>query len=310
VWCTADARAPRPAPFNLNLLPIAYAKDMEQSYFKAEYDRETTAQWMDNLNVLYVAYTRAKYNLIVLSKEPPAKPVTLSIESLLTQVLGAEPYERGAMVPSAEMRAGASSAPTSEVQNANPFRDVVAETVATVFAPQPTAVRFKQTTGAARFVKGEDDTLRTQDEYIREGNLIHRIFEQIVVSADIPQSVHRLVEAGIIEPDNEARLREKVSGYITTAGREEWFSDRYRVLNECTIMQTQDGEPDRKRCDRVMIDDHTHTAIVVDYKTGAERDEHIQQVREYMHLLAGMGYPQPQGYVWYLNCHKVLPVNY
>jgi len=61
VWCP-----PSQEPFNqLDLLPIDYNKDMAVSIFKKEHNEETLQLWVDALNLLYVAFTRAKHNLYV-----------------------------------------------------------------------------------------------------------------------------------------------------------------------------------------------------------------------------------------------------
>ena len=308
IWCTAQKNPPRPAPFNLSLLPIAYVQSMEHSYFKVEYDRETEAQWMDNLNVLYVAFTRARNNLIILSKQPNEKSASFTIERLLRDTLQMDFYEEGTLIPSTtEAKREDSETETATQAGKNPFREVEVENVATVFDPQKTTVRFKQTTGAQRFVQSEEEAF--DSSYIKEGNLIHRIFEQIVVRDDITQAVTRLVEAGIVESTDKERLIAKVGNYISAAGRDGWFSGQYKVLNECTILaHNANAEAEQRRCDRVMLNEETQTAIVVDYKTGVARDEHTQQMREYMDLLRGMGYRTVEGYLWYLNEHNVLSV--
>jgi len=61
VWCP-----PTQEPFSrLDLLPIDYNKDMAVSIFKKEHTEETLQLWVDALNMLYVAFTRAKHNLYV-----------------------------------------------------------------------------------------------------------------------------------------------------------------------------------------------------------------------------------------------------
>ena len=45
--------------------------------------------------------------------------------------------------------------------------------------------------------------------------------------------------------------------------------------------------------------------IVVDFKFGRPRDEYYAQVREYMSLLAGMGYRDIKGYLWFVYSNKI-----
>ena len=77
VWCSLDADNPDFAPFNeLDLAPINYSKDMAQSVYHDCYQTEHLQLWVDNLNLLYVAFTRACKNLIVLGKQKQANSVS------------------------------------------------------------------------------------------------------------------------------------------------------------------------------------------------------------------------------------------
>ena len=46
--------------------------------------------------------------------------------------------------------------------------------------------------------------------------------------------------------------------------------------------------------------------IVVDYKIGVPKEEHLSQVKEYMNLLSEMGYKNITGYLWYLFSNKMI----
>ena len=64
VWCE-----PKEAPFNeLDIVPINYSTTMSQSIYQDDYRHERLQLWVDNLNLLYVAFTRAEKNLIVFGK--------------------------------------------------------------------------------------------------------------------------------------------------------------------------------------------------------------------------------------------------
>jgi ATP-dependent exoDNAse (exonuclease V) beta subunit len=65
IWCS-----PQEAPFNeLQLLPINYGTNMNESIYHDDYLKEKLQLWVDNLNLLYVAFTRPKNNLIVWCKD-------------------------------------------------------------------------------------------------------------------------------------------------------------------------------------------------------------------------------------------------
>ena len=83
IWCT-----PQEAPYNeLPLVPIDFsAKLMKQSIYEADYNHEHLQNIVDNLNLLYVAFTRASHNLIVIGKRANSAYRSAIIESVLDKV--------------------------------------------------------------------------------------------------------------------------------------------------------------------------------------------------------------------------------
>ena len=82
-----------------------------------------------------------------------------------------------------------------------------------------------------------------------------------------------------------------------------WYSNHWRLFNECAIIYKDKGVLQTKRPDRVMMDkDHT---IVVDFKFGKPHNRYAKQVKEYMTLLAVMKYEHISGYIWYVDEGKI-----
>ena len=58
---------PEPAPFNeLGIVPVKYNKELADTIFADDYIKEKFSVYIDNINLLYVAFTRAKDDLFVL----------------------------------------------------------------------------------------------------------------------------------------------------------------------------------------------------------------------------------------------------
>jgi CRISPR/Cas system-associated exonuclease Cas4 (RecB family) len=45
--------------------------------------------------------------------------------------------------------------------------------------------------------------------------------------------------------------------------------------------------------------------VVVDFKFGRKRQKYHSQVKEYMDLIAQMGYRQVKGYLWYVYLNEL-----
>ena len=86
----------------------------------------------------------------------------------------------------------------------------------------------------------------------------------------------------------------------------DWFSDRWKVFNECSILKIEDGVATEHRPDRVMQDDKE--TVVVDFKFGKPKPEYHDQVKEYMELLGSMGHQNVKGYLWYVYPNKIVEV--
>ena len=64
LWCpTTD-----PEINQLPIVPVSFGKSLKDSSFKEEYQDEMLQQWIDNLNLLYVAFTRPRDNMFVIGE--------------------------------------------------------------------------------------------------------------------------------------------------------------------------------------------------------------------------------------------------
>ena len=63
-----------------------------------------------------------------------------------------------------------------------------------------------------------------------------------------------------------------------------------------------------RRPDRVMM--KNGEAVVVDFKFGNKKETYNEQVRQYMNLLAHMGYKHIRGYLWYVFANELEEVSW
>ena len=167
-------------------------------------------------------------------------------------------------------------------------------------------IKFKQSNRSAEFIDGEDDT---SGRYIRQGQVMHKLFSMIGTSKDIPVAIERLRMEGIIESDKHAEQTLKLVNWaLKHPQAKEWFTDQWTLYNECTILhRNEKGEMKTYRPDRVMMKDGE--VIVVDFKFGKPDTEYNRQVKNYMNLIQKMGYGQVSGYLWYVFNNKLEEIN-
>ena len=286
IWCT-----PPEAPFDeLQLLPITYGPTMNESIYQQDYKKEKLQLWVDNLNLLYVAFTRPKCNLVVWCKENNKNTVSeLLASAILNTSLQGEDgvYQWGEVCPS-EVK--------DEKQESSNKLNIQPESIAIQMECLNIPIEFKQSNRSADFIEGEEDM---SGKYIRQGQVMHSLFSMIQTPKDVPSAITRLRMEGIIESDaHERQILKLVNWALNHPKVKEWFSGEWSLYNECAILYRENGELQTRRPDRVMMKDGE--VIVVDFKFGKPYPEYNKQVHEYMNLLQKMGYTQVSGYLWYV----------
>ena len=69
MWCKSTLE-----PFsNIPLLPVKYSSSLENTIFSEEYSQEKVKAYVDNLNVAYVALTRAEREIAIFAQVPADK---------------------------------------------------------------------------------------------------------------------------------------------------------------------------------------------------------------------------------------------
>jgi len=294
---------PTEEPFNgMPLLPLGFTKKLNESVFESDFRKEVGLQIVDNLNLMYVAFTRAVSNLIVLSSEKSSS-MSEALVKALSKAFGCKPdqngcyqYEKGDILPHED---------NSGKSTDNPFeRKPASESI--TLRSYPIKARFRQSGESVRFVNSADNEEDRQEEYIETGKLLHSIFAIIQTEADIDQAVDKMLSDGLIATDKKAQeIRKLIRDHIKQSDVSSWFDGNYALFNEVAILYRDGGAHLNKRPDRVMIRPDG-TAIVVDFKFGRESEEYMHQVQMYMDLLKKMGYSKVEGHIWYVYNNKII----
>lgn len=306
IWCSADVE-----PFNeLDIVPVTYEQKIAQSVFSDCYTDEKLQLWVDSLNLLYVAFTRACQNLIVWGKFEQkgtvADLLSLAIPRMKTIHMTSphpddadqgEIYEYGELQLIEEQKRRSSDNRLACLPESIPIHVESLET----------NIEFRQSNQSARFMG--DDSDDKQQDYIRQGELLHRVFASVDEASDLPQAIDRLRFEGVIASAEQEEQIRKLAGWALKNPRvSSWYDGSWQLYNECSIIYCDaNGIMQTKRPDRVMI--KNDKVVVVDFKFGKKRDAYQDQVREYMNLLSEMGYTHIEGYLWYVFMNEIEEVN-
>ena len=300
IWCS-----PTDAPFSaLDIVPVNYSSTMAESVYRKDYLHERLQLWVDNLNLLYVAFTRAGKNLILWSKKGQKGTMSELLANALPQVAAKEgkeswdeeePYESGELCPSVKTDKHLSTTHTLNRLAQKPDKLPV------YMESMRHDIEFRQSNRSADFIQGVDEE-ESDSRFINRGRLLHTLFSAIETEDDIDNAITQLVFEGIIgKPETEAEIRELTHRAFSLPQVQDWYSGSWQLFNECDIIWQENGELHTRRPDRVMM--RGNEIVIVDFKFGKQNKKYNKQVKGYIQLLVRMGYPAEniKGYLWYVE---------
>jgi hypothetical protein len=128
------------------------------------------------------------------------------------------------------------------------------------------------------------------------GNLVHLALSEINGSKTSEDVLEEMTESGLLTAGQKNELAGVISSVLNHKNLSMFFGKEVQVMNEPEILDT-DGK--LYRPDRVILD--RGKVSVLEYKTGRQRDEHVDQVKNYCRLLEEMDYPVENAFLVYLD---------
>jgi ATP-dependent exoDNAse (exonuclease V) beta subunit len=236
----------------------------------ALYHAKNQEELLDNINILYVALTRAEEQLYIIS----AKNFTnAGLPNNMSSFFIGFLQEQGLYDNRQNVYEFGSPARVSEVREPNTRQHEI-EVVRERFSP--------------RYVKiAQRESLMwgtTQLAAIEFGNVMHEVLSFVDTAHDIPVAVMRAVESGLItqaQRADVAYMLEEVTGHPELVP---YFNPEVSVYREQSIIRSTAGTI---KPDRVAVKDGK--AWLLDYKTGAHLEKYRKQLDEYQRALEAMG---------------------
>lgn len=338
IWCNpkdmSDDSEVKAQLSNLGLIPIktAASTKVKNSDFKCFYDKELKQMTIDELNSLYVAFTRAKENMFIWSKEPSKNSTEPNASMLINKFIDdcqvpVEGSEKNRVVEFGQLEYCANEEDGKEKRIVNPFSEDLKPQKVDVMIEQNNLLdlQFCQSKKAANFlfeakdpndISEEEKKQAQQNHYIETGVLMHQMMSLINRAEDVDRAYQQMVYDGLIaEGDSQfLSLKRELKEQIATDKMvKSWFDGTYENFNEKTILLEVKEDSSKakierktKRADRVMVS--KDKAIVVDYKFGNHDEAYNVQVQEYMEIIEKLLGLPTEGYLWYVYTKEVFPV--
>jgi ATP-dependent helicase/nuclease subunit A len=308
IWADANID-----PYNkMGTLPLKFGKELGDSHFETNYQNEIYQQIVDNLNILYVALTRAERELHIISK-PLKKSKTSkdtaslkTIQDLFVQVLNHPDFEYSdskkitgdyAAIESIFFAYGEPTLPP----NLNPDEKISEQAdntendnhtnkiLPTHPAKSSATHKIKLASNAQQFFMLLDPN---RAQAVSMGQKVHQVLENLQSPERLQKVLRQLKAQGHITQADEAPLNKRIEQIFNFKEVINWFNppQGWEIITEQALID----KGQQYRPDRVLINENR--AVIIDFKTIAPnapdgiRKNHHWQVKNYARILTKMGY--------------------
>ena len=271
LWIDAETEE-----FGLSKVLIDNTKSVEEygELARLVYSQKSQEELLDNINVLYVALTRAEEQLYVISQsiKPkkdgnyPDNMAAFFIKYLTHKRIYEEDvleYEFGQPVKLSAEKTPADSRQTIAFisENLNPKNIKIAQRESLMWG-------------------------RRQQEAIEYGNVIHEVLSFIKTKNDVNLAIIKALENGLIAINQKELVLKTISDIVNHKALSEYFEEGNEILNEQEVIQ-KEGKTIKP--DRIVLTKNKEVYLL-DYKTGLHNTKHQLQLENYQNAIELMGY--------------------
>ena len=267
--------------------------------FENRYREELLMQYVDNINVLYVAFTRAAKAMSIISRIPKEEGFAQWTYAFMEE----KGMDMGFMTEGPDDAGGIlyrkgdfPELPVTEYSAAIKMRSAFCS-----FGGDKGRLRLSA--DARDFFSEEGETGMAASNRIR-GVVLHDILSRVICPSDLDKAVQAVMLEGSMMTSEADTVRDLLENAIRSVTDYGWFPDSSDcVMNEVELMDT-DGMIYRP--DRVVMTDGK--VSVIDFKFGEHHNKYERQIRKYADIWRRMGYSDVSAYLWYVQTGEVMVI--
>lgn len=261
-------------------------KTLKQYNLEAVYQKEKEDVTLDNLNLFYVAFTRAEKRMYIVSSI--AKRSSNHVFDKINQlVINKDCFD----AENSRLELGERSKTEKKEEE---------KVTSNYTGPKVKTWRSNLGLSLDRNALELEVTELDEREY---GNAVHSIWANIEQPKDVDTAIEKAIINGILPTRLKKQVEIEIKACLNLKEVQTWYNiPNAEILNENAIV-AETGQSYRP--DKIILTPDKK-AIVIDYKTGQERKSHQKQLREYGQLLQELGYSSPSLYLLYMKEKKVM----
>ena len=281
-----------------NSFPVDYNKNLASTVFAGDFFDEMLLNYMDELNALYVATTRAKDYLCLICPKTPAKKKDSKsgppneLHYILHQMF--EEKQTADLIFD-EADNSFSFGEISAVKIDKEEEDHTHIRITSYPVNEELTERFKRNS------RNEETWFNSKQ---RKGVVLHKLLEILTSQDDLDKLISEKVQEGFIRESEKQEIRKDVEDILMQEEIKHWFATAKLVISEKDMI-IEAGLV--KRPDKLFAFDDR--AVLLDFKFGAEQNKYINDISLYRDNLLRMDeFKEVDAYLWYAEGRKLQKV--
>ena len=267
-------------PLEKALIPMVKTS-VEAINMTKVYEKEVQKTLIDNINMVYVASTRAKHEMHLFTNNQKGliqETINNAVAEFDFGVKKSDNYwEQGSAILN------------SKTKNMK--------------APRPPFVPFNRWHDKVSIVGKRSKGIYFSSEQTVKGTIFHEILGRVKFSSEAKIVFDNAILHGEIDDKGHEELLKTIKLMESNSDVARAFSEEATILNEQTILTK---ELMQYRPDRISI--LGNEVVLIDCKTGKPNRKHHKQISKYLELLKQMNYGKVEGYLIYTGLNSIVKV--
>ena len=296
---------------------VSLSKGIQQTVLGAQYDEEREKTFLEGLNTLYVAFTRPRHRLYVISKRPETQKTTKTDEldaaapttaaRTVADLLHGYLLGRGQWQE--EQVSFIISQGTPATKKLNPQPSTPNTYNLTNLAAAPWEERLKLRRHATTLF--DFDEQKAQGEWDRK---LHFALRRLLTATDVGRVAGQLVAEGILSAQERPRLVASLETLVRDPRLAPYFAPHLSVETEREILvggvKLRDYKPDRVVLEPSLEAHHRlgGRVTLLDFRLPPPQEKHKRLLRNYATLFEQLGYAEVRGVIYYFGTGEVVEV--